>query len=413
MARCTSRPLPTVRQMLARAHLRLVLLAVLLSGVTLLASGAMTIRGYFERNLALVARTISYTVEPAVVFGDPEAIRDGIASVADLHEVRRVELRNPQGRLIASWTPAAEQNEPAAGGLAERLLQIRSAQAEVRHGQQVVGTIRVMGDASILAGYLLAGALISICCLGITMIAMRILGRRMEEDVVAPLAEIAAVAHEVRSQRAFDRRVPPSGIAEVDTFARDFNALLSELQGWHASLTEEKDKFEYDAMHDPLTALGNRALFERELDAAVNETLRSGEPFALLYLDADRFKQVNDAHGHLAGDALLVGIAQRLNGCIRDGDQAFRLGGDEFAVILVSATDHAMIATIVARIELAMTIPIDLPSGRAVSPSLSVGAAIYPGDGISPQDLLRRADEQMYEEKLRKRGGQQAQGYHA
>jgi len=404
--------LPTIRETLARVHLRLVLLAVLLSGVMLMLSGLFTIRDYFERNLALVARTVSYAVEPAIVFGDAEAMRDGIGSVAQLHDVRLVELRDAEGRLLGRWAPPG--GDAATGEtLAERVLGIAPARQVIRQGDRTIGEVRVLGDTSVLLGYLLSGALISLCCLGLTILAMRLLARRMEEGVVAPLSDIASVAHQVRSQRAFDRRVGPSGIAEVDSFGRDFNALLAELEGWHDSLTAEKDKLAHDATHDPLTGLGNRALLERSLQAAVGDKVRPAQSFALLYLDADHFKQVNDRHGHQAGDTLLIGIADRLRSSIRLHDRAFRLGGDEFAVVLGPTVDHARLANVVGRIETAMAEPVDLPSGKAISPSLSIGAAIYPDDGASPQDLLRRADEQMYLNKLRKRDNPPAQGQHA
>jgi len=403
----------TIRQMLARVYRRLVLFAVLLSGASLLVSGLLTIRSYFTGNLDLVARTISYTIEPAVVFGDPAAIREGIASVATGHQVRLVELRDRDGRLTARWAQPMDSGDPAGESLTERILDLPPARAPVRRGEQVIGEVRVAGDTSILTSYLLSGALISLCCLGITIIAMRILARRMEEEVIAPLTSIASVARKVRSRRAFDLRVQRSGIAEIDRFGRDFNALLAELQGWHASLTKEKDQLEYEATHDALTTLGNRALFERALDSAVGEAAQSSSTFALLYLDADRFKQVNDLYGHLSGDALLVAIAERLSACIGQADRAFRLGGDEFAIVLGQDVDPAMLDATVARIETALVTSIKLPSGHSVVPSLSIGAAIYPDDGISPEDLLRRADQQMYEDKLRKRSRPQSQGSYA
>lgn len=405
-------PLPTIRQTLARVHRRLVLLAVLLSGALLMASGFFIIREYFERNLTLVARTIGYTVEPAIVFGDPEAIRESMGSVAGMHDVRQVELRDAAGRLLARWAPPGK-SESGTPTLADRLLEIAPGRETIRHGSERIGEVRVIGDTRLMANYLLTGALISLSCLGITVIASRLLMRRMEEDVVRPLARIASVAHTVRRHRAFGLRVPHSAIAEIDTFSTDFNALLAELQGWHTSLTREKDQLAHQATHDSLTALGNRALFEHRLGERVDETVRSGAPFGLLYLDADFFKQVNDTHGHLAGDALLVGIAARIRACIRQHDQAFRLGGDEFAVILTPALDRARLDAVIRRIELAMDEPVELASGEVIRPSLSIGAAIYPDDGISPQDLLRRADEAMYQHKLRKRGDFSSTDQHA
>lgn len=411
MPRSALRPLPTIRQMLAHVHRRLVFLAVLLSGATLMLSGLVTIRGYFEGNLDLVARTIGYSVEPAVVFGDARAMREAISSVAEGHEVRLVELRDPRGQLLARWE--AYPGAAAQPSLTERLLRIKPATELVRHAEETIGEVHVTGDTGVLRYYILSGALISLCCLSITFIAARVLARRMEEGVITPLADIASVAHDVRSYRAFDRRVSPSGIAEIDKFGRDFNGLLNELEGWHSTLTQEKDKYEHDATHDALTGLGNRVLFDRCIDQAVSETARTGASFALLYLDANHFKRVNDAHGHLAGDALLAGIAARLSGCIRQEDRAFRLGGDEFAVILSPAADLEMLDVVTARIEEAMAAPIILPSGKTVVPSLSIGAALYPDGGLSSQELLRLADEHMYQDKLRKRSGFTSQGSHA
>ena len=99
MAPLTSRSLPTMRQVLARAHRRLILFAVLLAGVTLLFSGMTVIQQYTVRNLALIAQTVSYTVEPAVVFNDRDAIQQGIASVADIEGLRSVEVRDELSAL--------------------------------------------------------------------------------------------------------------------------------------------------------------------------------------------------------------------------------------------------------------------------------------------------------------------------
>lgn len=405
-------PLPTIRQTLTRVYRRLVLLAAVLSGALLMAIGFVIIRGYFERNLELVARTIAYTAEPAIVFGDPQAIRDSIGSVAGLNDVRRVEVHDASGRLLASWSPAVAGKDGAPGPV-DRLLDIGPAQETIRHGDAQIGRVRVTGDTGVLARYLLAGALISLSCLGITMIAMRILMRRMEEDVVEPLARIAAVAHTVRRKRAFGMRVPPSTIAEINTFSMDFNALLAELQGWHVSLTQENDQLTHRATHDSLTGLGNRALFEGRLGEMVGETVRSGAAFGLLYLDADHFKQVNDTYGHGAGDALLQGIAGLLQASIRQQDQAFRLGGDEFAIILNPAVDQVRLDGVIRRIEQAVATPVALPCGHSIHPSLSIGAAIYPDDGVSPQDLLRFADDAMYKHKLRKRSNLSSPDAHA
>lgn len=404
MAQESIRPLPTLRQILARVHLRLILFAVVLAALSLLVSGTIVIRNYASRNLDLIARTVSYTVEPAVVFGDRQAIAEGIHSVGAVSGVDSVEVRDPAGQLLASWKHPHSDLHSRVEEFTNRLIWPDPARAEVRRGDERIGTIAVYGNSEGILRYALSGLIISLSCLGLTVMATRILALRLQQDVVAPLDHVAEVAHAVRSDRAFEKRIPSSGIAEIDRFGRDFNALLAELQGWHAGLTSENAELARRATHDALTGLGNRVLFEQTLADAIGQSVRSGQSFAVLYFDIDNFKQINDRHGHECGDTALIAVAERLRQSIRQADHAFRLGGDEFAVVLESFTDRSSVDAVQTRVDQAMEQPYRLPTGAVASSSLSAGVAIYPDDGISPQDLLRRADANMYEKKRDRSG---------
>jgi len=391
--------LPTIRDMLARVHLRLILFAVLLAAASLTLSGGLVIRNYATRNLDLVARTVAYTVEPAVVFGDKQAIVEGIASVADGGGVQQVEVRDAAGQVLARWS------NPRAGlpdwmlEAGNRLLWRRAATAPLVRGATRIGEVRITGNPEGLLRFALAGAIIAISTLGLTVIATRILARRLQSDVIGPLEHVAEVAHAVRTERSFDRRVPVAGIAEIDRFGQDFNALLAELQGWHASLTRENAELATRVLLDPLTGLGNRAAFEAALADAVADAVTNSRSFAVLYGDVDHFKAINDDHGHEAGDQVLTAIAARLTAVLRQEDRAFRLGGDEFVVLLAPVSQGETVTRIAARLAQAMTAPIALADGRAVTTGLSIGMATYPDDGLSPQELLRRADTAMYRDK--------------
>lgn len=394
----TQRQTQSMREILSRTHRRVLLLACLLV-VVLMVSGFLTIRNYYDRNLELVTRSLNYAVEPAIVFGDTRAMSEAIASVAKPHDVRSVELRDTRGRVMVRWTQPRDTLD-----FADRLPGIATVRQDVRQGQSTIGELRVEGNTSLLSRYLLSGFAIAIGFLAITFLAVRVQARRIEDHVISPLADIAQVARDVRGERAFDRRAKPSEIAEIDQFGQDFNALLAELQGWHASMTEEKDKLAHDASHDPLTGLGNRSLFDRSLETAVADSIHSQRTFALLYLDVDNLKRINDELGHQAGDALLVCIAERLRSSIRAHDHAFRIGGDEFAIVMGAASNRETLSAIIDRISVAMTPQLDLPSGVKLRPSLSIGGAIYPDDGASQHDLIRAADAEMYQNKLTKRG---------
>ncbi len=389
----------TIREMLGRVHLRLILFAVLLAAASLTLSGGLVIRSYAQRNLDLVARTVAYTVEPAVVFDDRQAILEGIASVADSGGVQQVEVRDPAGRVLATWT------NPRAGlpdwlmATGNSLLWRRPATAPLSHSGARIGEVRITGNPEALLRFALAGAIIALTTLALTVIATRILARRLQRDVIGPLEHVAEVAHAVRTERSFDRRVPVAGIAEIDRFGQDFNALLAELQGWHTTMTRENAELAERVLLDPLTGLGNRAAFEAALAHAVTDAVTTSQSFAVLYCDVDQFKAINDDHGHDAGDAALVAVAERTQAVLRQDDQAFRLGGDEFAVLLAPIGAGETACRIAARLGQAMTPPIALPGGQAVCTGLSIGIATFPDDGLAPEELLRRADRAMYSDK--------------
>ncbi len=406
--------LPTLRQLLAQVHLRLILFAVTLAAASLLVSGTVVIRNYAQKNLDLLARTVAYTVEPAIVFGDNEAVREGMISVAGVSTVDRIEVRDPAGKLIAAWSKAEDGGANSwLEQYANRLLWDQPSARPVKHSGETIGEVRVFGNSEGILRYALSGLIIALACLGLTVLATRILAQRLQKEVITPLSELAQVSHTVRTERAFHRRLPPSGIAEIDTFRRDFNALLAELEGWHHGLTSENAELARRAHHDPLTGLGNRALFEATLAEAIPAALQTGSSLGVCYLDIDTFKAINDNHGHAAGDAALVAVAKRLAAAIRQGDRAYRLGGDEFAVLLPALTGATHITGVLNRIEREMARSFTMPAGSEVIVRLSIGTAIFPDDGLAPQDLLRHADSAMYADKLRHRNSTDEEVQHA
>ncbi|MBZ9647309.1 diguanylate cyclase [Sphingobium sp. 3R8] len=391
--------MPTLRQVLARGHMRLIFVAVLTAAITLMVTGVLVIRGYADRNLALIARTVAYTVEPALVFEDRDAAQRGIVAVAASESVHHVAVRDTRGRTLVEWRrPAEGAMATVERGIAD-LIAPSPALADIRRGPAVIAQVQIYGGADGLGRFILSGLATALACLVLTLIATWTLSRRLQRDVTEPLGRIADVAHAVRADRQFDRRVPTSDIQEVDQLGRDFNALLDELHDWHKGVVTHNRMLERQATRDVLTGLGNRAMFEQLLPAAVAQSDAQARSFAILYIDVNRFKQVNDTHGHDAGDALLIVIAARLRAVLRPEDEAFRLGGDEFALILAPGLSADQLAAIKARIADGMAQPIMLPNGERVDASLSIGSACYPEDSADARDLLRHADAAMYAAK--------------
>jgi diguanylate cyclase (GGDEF)-like protein/PAS domain S-box-containing protein len=152
------------------------------------------------------------------------------------------------------------------------------------------------------------------------------------------------------------------------------------------------------AYHDGLTGLPNRILFNDRLTIAVAQAHRHGHRLAVLFLDVDRFKLINDSLGHSLGDRLLQGVAERLKGCVREGDTVARLGGDEFTLLLPEITRALDVVNVAEKILEAVKLPFRL-EGRELFVSASMGISLYPDDGVNAETLVKNADAAMYRAK--------------
>lgn len=222
----------------------------------------------------------------------------------------------------------------------------------------------------------------------------------VEERFGATLAE-GAQTYEMTVVDLRGRHIP----AEVTNVPIVVAGEIVGVHGIVRDLSENKaliERLEHQSLHDPLTGLANRTLLSDRLNHALKSTQRTPEPVAVLILDLDGFKAVNDAHGHHVGDMLVMEMAARLAACIRPGDTAARLGGDEFALVLPEADEHVAVQVAQRLLDAASTpVVIDnahLPLGASIGIAVS-SPALEDGD-----HLLRDADQAMYTAKRRGRG---------
>ncbi len=222
---------------------------------------------------------------------------------------------------------------------------------------------------------------------------------------VAMWHQLAAVGHwqgEIYNRRKNGEVYPCwltiNAVRDRDQVINHFVAVFADI----SSLKHAQARLDYQAHHDPLTGLPNRTLFESRLQAALNDPGDGNSQGAVLFLDLDRFKHINDSLGHPVGDLLLKGIAQRLKEQVRDVDTVARLGGDEF-IILLPGLHHASDAAHIANKLLACFVPPFQAGEHEFFTSASIGTSLYPQDGVDVATLVKNADAAMYRSKAKGR----------
>jgi diguanylate cyclase (GGDEF)-like protein len=204
-----------------------------------------------------------------------------------------------------------------------------------------------------------------------------------------------AIIHKVSLGKATRQLAEAPGGRAIEIINRPLKS-----GGWVATIediTERRradEKIAHLAHYDGLTDLPNRILFRERLEQSL-KAIRPGEQLAVLYIDIDEFKSVNDALGHAVGDELLKGVAERLRACLREADVAARLGGDEFAVIQTAIKDRSETTQLVDEIHSAIRRPLEC-MGHLITTDASIGIALAPGDGVDLDQLLKNADLALY-----------------
>lgn len=169
-----------------------------------------------------------------------------------------------------------------------------------------------------------------------------------------------------------------------------------QLQKYVAKLQDAERSLKKHAFFDPLTGLANRLLLIDRFELAMRHSKRSLKQFAVLMVDLNKFKAINDNYGHAAGDTVLIAVAQRLVAIVRSSDTVARLGGDEFVLIIESITEREQVVALGQKLIDVLSESVTLDSGDVVQVGGSVGYAWYPKDGENLRDILDVADQAMY-----------------
>jgi diguanylate cyclase (GGDEF)-like protein len=369
---------------------------LLLCWILLSSTSLLFIKNYEKRNLELIGSTLSTTLTAATVFADSYDARNKIERLGDQGMYASAKLVTRDQIALVRWNARQEQT-----GWYSRLLREwiyhQPLNVNIIHADAAVGTLTLEGTVTGAVSFIRYSFLIltsgMLCVLLISLLLSEFLHRGM----IATLRTITSSIHYVIHSGDFSLRIPGGPIREFQLFSDDLNSLLMEMQSLKASLMRDNLSLAAKALEDPLTGLANRSAFSARLTQLLDQQY-AHERFALLFLDGDRFKSINDNWGHAAGDEVLKAIGSRLLSLASDQDLVARLGGDEFAMLVSSQASEAALQQLMQRIHDVIMEKIIIAEGMPISTSVTIGYA-WSQHGDTVESILERADMNMYKNK--------------
>lgn len=374
-----------------------------------------------QRNLIEQGRHITENLARqsalALLYASPENAAEAVGATLAFPGVASVEIRDTGQRVLLTrgstrpaefsknFVPVAEAEAPAvldaesegawrftapvySQPSAESPFQVQEARRE-RLGDVVV----VMSKAALsqMTSDIFIANMISSFSFALLILALiRFLTGRMTR----PLNQLSASMARAEAGETNVRAVL-SGPKDIADMAQAFNSMMAALEDRIAAVSHAERHIRYLAYNDTLTELPNRTQFMDVLNQAIGRARDEGQTFALLFLDLNRFKNVNDTLGHDAGDRLLVAAGRRIRHSVRASDCVARFGGDEFTVLLEDLSSATAESVTSQKICLALAAPFDI-DGYDIYVSASIGISVYPADGTDGNTLLKHADSAMY-----------------
>jgi diguanylate cyclase (GGDEF)-like protein len=274
-----------------------------------------------------------------------------------------------------------------------------------------VGTVYIRSDLTGFEEKIINYSYIVLFIFMASLILAAFLTHQFQKIITTPIEKLAQLVSQVSKDKDYSMRLPIKSRDEIGVLVRAFNGMLKTVEEHKEKLQNQTNNLEQlvrirsEQLHklayfDALTGLPNRSLLFQEIEKEISRCNRTNLSFALMFLDLDRFKTINDSLGHAVGDELLQEAARRLLDSVRKEDVVARIGGDEFVVMLVNIKSRLKVSSIAENIMLAFSYPFNLIlNSTSLHVSVSIGVSVYPEHGHDVADLMRNADTSMYQTK--------------
>lgn len=362
------------------------------------------LRNALLQELQILAQDLSGNCAATLIFDDTQTASEILQTLRVKPQIVSSKIYGKDEQLFAKYHKASATNS-AESSLPELLIlghvfkakHLEIAQPIV-HDRDKLGAIYIKADLSKIQITLLRYVGFGVLGLIGASILAWLLGTRLQVIISHPIEQLATAMRAVSKERNYEHRVKMARKDELGSLIEDFNEMLGQIQFRDQELQHKQSRLDYLAHHDTLTGLPNRLLFYDRLSHAISKARRLKHPVALLFLDLDRFKNINDSLGHEVGDQVLRQVAKRLEALVRDSDTLARLGGDEF-VIALEQTKEARDVTVVANKIIESLSAVLQVGPNELYVTTSIGISLFPADGEDVEGLMKSADVAMYRAK--------------
>ncbi len=383
---------------------KLMIIIMMISTISLLLAATLftlfqvsEIRQRMVEELATLANVIGSNTQTSLAFNDPVDAYQILSDLKDNKTITHAQIFNVNGALFASYTnrqlkrvtypfPMVRQ-EDYHEFKDNQLIMFRSI--EDRNGK--LGSIYLEANLDQLTAQIHQNLQMTVSIIFIVLLITYLLTSRLQRLISAPILDLSRATNIIKESQDYNVRVERNDYIEIKYLCDNFNSMLDQIQDREKSLRQL-------ASYDSLTKLPNRKYFLDLLSKAISRAKRKSHRHAVLFMDLDRFKHINDSLGHSAGDELLSLVAKRLAFILRSEDTVARLGGDEYTILLQEIQDEHQAAEIAGRILDVMNEPFYI-QGHSVVISPSIGIVIYPDHGTTYEVLIKNADTAMYQAK--------------
>ncbi len=394
---------PSLVKRLTRLNLFVLFVSMVSSFVLIAIVLWLTARDRQGESAELAALQTANNVAAMLLFQDQNEANSELKLLASRRDLTAATLFDANGFVFASYAQPLTAPETKSMEVLRLYqdLEIR-LQVPIYEKDEYLGVLLVSEKLHKLRNWFLQGLLLMSAIMALLYVFSARILVKIQQNALNPLVQLTELAEQITTERNFALRAKVSELDEIGRLSQRFNELLKRIEIWQTEMSHELENAQQTsehltqlALYDNLTGLPNRLYFKQLLSQMVSYSRQHNQLMALLFIDLDNFKFVNDNYGHEAGDALLILVSQRINEVLRNEDKLCRLGGDEFALLLPGQQSIDSTKQLTERLLAQIRKPLII-NDIAMPVGMSIGIAFCPLHSSETNQLLNFADEAMY-----------------